>query len=145
MGSDLTHPAEVGRMETVMAATLIRADGSQVLGATALEGKDLVLFYFSAHWCGPCRRFTPMLAEFYKSDAARGVEVIFVSNDKSEEEMFAYMKEMHGDWPATAWKCELTKELNTKDGGLLTDVGEKELRDEDRNLTPEEIMKTWKS
>ena len=28
----------------------------------ALGGKEFVLLYASAHWCGPCRQFTPMLA-----------------------------------------------------------------------------------
>ena len=28
--------------------------------------QDLVLYYFSAHWCPPCRQFTPMLKDFYE-------------------------------------------------------------------------------
>ena len=26
----------------------------------------LIGIYFSAHWCPPCRGFTPVLSEFYK-------------------------------------------------------------------------------
>jgi len=32
-----------------------------------MESKPKVsMYYFSAHWCGPCRGFTPKLAKFYK-------------------------------------------------------------------------------
>jgi nucleoredoxin len=40
--------------------------------------------YFSAHWCGPCKSFTPTFAKEYeklKSDG-KNVEVVFVSSDK---------------------------------------------------------------
>lgn len=56
-----------------------------------------VLFYFSAHWCAPCRRFTPLLSKLYKDlrDAGReDFEIIFVSNDSSPEEFSDYVKTM---------------------------------------------------
>src|SRR5439155_11962188 len=31
----------------------------------ALEKKKLIALYFSAHWCAPCRKFTPELVEYY--------------------------------------------------------------------------------
>jgi len=37
------------------------SDISQVI-----ENK-IVLLYFSAHWCGPCKKFTPVLEQFYKA------------------------------------------------------------------------------
>jgi len=54
--------------------------------ADALAGKVAVGLYFSAHWCPPCRQFTPMLGKMY-TDAfkAKGLEIIFVSSDKTEE------------------------------------------------------------
>ena len=52
-------------------------DFSQLLGATlttkagdkptseVLAGKEVIGLYFSAHWCPPCRGFTPKLVEFF--------------------------------------------------------------------------------
>jgi thiol-disulfide isomerase/thioredoxin len=41
------------------------ASPSLVNSADALAGK-VVGIYFSAHWCQPCRDFTPRLAAFYQ-------------------------------------------------------------------------------
>ena len=40
-------------------------DWTQVSAESALEAKKVVAFYFSAHWCPPCRNFTPILGDFY--------------------------------------------------------------------------------
>lgn len=58
------------------------------------EGKTVGI-YFSAHWCPPCRGFTPKLAEFYKKlHTEKNFEIVFVSSDKSEDEFQKYHKEM---------------------------------------------------
>ena len=69
-----------------------------------LEGK-IVLLYFSGAWCPPCRRFTPLLKDFYSKEQERcegedsaQVEVVFVSSDHSAEQMMDYMRESHGPW-----------------------------------------------
>lgn len=61
-----------------------------------LEGKTLG-FYFSAHWCPPCRQFTPGLVEF-RNQNADDFEVIFVSFDNSDEEKKTYMSEAKMPW-----------------------------------------------
>eukprot|EP00804_Cyclotella_cryptica_P029072 CCRYP_005259-RA/>CCRYP_005259-RA protein AED:0.02 eAED:0.02 QI:1661/1/1/1/0.75/0.6/5/3045/1066 len=66
---------------------------------TALANNRLIALYFSAHWCGPCRGFTPMLIEFYnylKEEVAptHGLEIIFVSSDRSEAEFQQYYQGM---------------------------------------------------
>ncbi len=35
----------------------------QAFNDQAFEKKKLIGLYFSAHWCGPCRKFTPQLVE----------------------------------------------------------------------------------
>lgn len=64
-----------------------------------LQGK-VVALYFSAHWCPPCRGFTPMLKAFYENIKSKGLpfEIIFVSSDKSESEASQYFQNDHGDW-----------------------------------------------
>jgi len=56
--------------------------------ATHLKGKK-VAYYFSAHWCGPCRAFTPQLAKMYNKMKEEGrledFEIVFVSSDQSQE------------------------------------------------------------
>ena len=76
---------------------------NQQLQTTAFPSSDkAILVYASAHWCGPCRAFTPLLKGFYESAKASGalLEVIFLSSDRSEREMISYYKESHGSWLA---------------------------------------------
>jgi thiol-disulfide isomerase/thioredoxin len=43
-----------------------------------LQGKKFAVLYFSANWCGPCKRFTPLLSDWY-SQVKDNVEVVFAS------------------------------------------------------------------
>ena len=76
----------------------VRADGSKVSLSSLKASGANVGIYFSAHWCGPCRQFTPKLIEAYDKmlgDPAKPFEVIFVSGDKDE----AGFKEYFGSMP----------------------------------------------
>jgi len=73
--------------------------GETVPTETALKDKKAVGLYFSAHWCPPCRGFTPQLAKAYKSDLhAKGLEIVFVSSDRDE----AAFNDYFGEQPWTA-------------------------------------------
>ena len=72
---------------------LVDADGKAV-PAERLTKAKYVFVYYSAHWCGGCRAFTPELIKFYNEHKkGDNLEVVFASADKSEAEMYAYMKE----------------------------------------------------
>merc|ERR1712064_77228 len=102
-------------MDSLKGATLIKADGSKVEAEAALQDKDLVLYYFSAHWCPPCRQFTPMLSDFY-GEVSDQLEIVFVSSDRSPEDMISYMKESHGDWCGVEHNSALANDLKQKYG-----------------------------
>jgi nucleoredoxin len=79
--------------------TLVLKDGSKVKASDHVAGKTHIGLYFSAHWCPPCRAFTPTLAAFYDdADRAPGLEILFVSADKDQGQFNDY----HGEqpWPA---------------------------------------------
>ena len=66
-------------MDLIKKQTFIRADGSTLEADAALANKELILIYFSAHWCPPCKRFTPILKEFYdkaKSQISTDLEMM---------------------------------------------------------------------
>jgi nucleoredoxin len=75
---------------------LSKSKGCLVDTADALAGKAIAI-YFSAHWCGPCRSYTPRLAEFYiaAQTAGKKFEVVFCSADNSEDEFLSYFHESH--------------------------------------------------
>jgi len=80
----------------------------KILGHDLLEkaaGKSIGL-YFSAHWCPPCRGFTPKLAEFYNNGLKDKMEIIFVSSDRDE----GAFKEYAGEMPWLALPFEKRKE-----------------------------------
>ncbi len=69
-------------------------NGEKVDLKTHLAGKTIGI-YFSAHWCPPCRGFTPVLADFYtKRHEELNFEVIFVSSDRDEKSFNQYYAEM---------------------------------------------------
>jgi thiol-disulfide isomerase/thioredoxin len=75
---------------TLEDGTLLRSGASQPVPlADALAGKEYVLLYASAHWCPPCRQFTPMLANWYKT-ARNNVEIVFLSADHDEKGFKSY-------------------------------------------------------
>jgi len=86
---------------------------------TALANKKLIAFYFSAEWCGPCRKFTPQLVEYYKRVAPDHpeFEVVFYSRDRSLFAMEKYMQEQNMPWLAIDYSKLKEKEALAKSAG----------------------------
>jgi nucleoredoxin len=93
---------------------LLGKDGSTVK-ASSLASFDVVGLYFSAHWCPPCRAFTPKAGETYKQAKKDGksFEVVFVSSDKDQSQFDEYFETM--PWLALPYdKRDLKSKLSKK-------------------------------
>ncbi|KAK1403317.1 putative nucleoredoxin 1 [Heracleum sosnowskyi] len=73
---------------------VIAKDGVKV-PVSDLVGK-YILLYFSAHWCPPCRAFTPKLIEVYNKIKSKdsAFELIFISSDRDQTSFGEYFSEM---------------------------------------------------
>ncbi|KAK3879000.1 hypothetical protein Pcinc_016407 [Petrolisthes cinctipes] len=104
--------------------------------------------YFSAHWCPPCKAFTPQLVAAYDKFKKKesNFTMIFISSDRSEESWQTYHSNM--PWPSLAWeekeaRGELATTLEVKgiptlvilgpDNSIITTDGRSEFS-EDPNL-----------
>jgi nucleoredoxin len=84
-------------MQALFGDVLLTKDGEKP--TAAVLGGKVVGIYFSAHWCPPCRGFTPQLAESYTNHLkAKGMEIVFVSSDRDE----AAFTEYYGEQPWAA-------------------------------------------
>jgi len=125
------------KMEALLGNKLQKAFEGEIDTSTAFEGKVAVGLYFSAHWCPPCRGFTPKLAEFYTKDLKqKGLEIVFVSSDQDQPSFDEYFSEM--PWLALPYSDRETKDKLSKkfkvqgiptfiilnpDGTVITDDG----------------------
>jgi thiol-disulfide isomerase/thioredoxin len=91
-----------------------RSSSGKVNTADALAGKTVAI-YFSAHWCGPCRQFTPMLAGVYNGAKAanKDFEVVFCSVDHDEDEFNNYFHQ-NMPWLAVDYDDEKREEIAAK-------------------------------
>jgi nucleoredoxin len=115
---------------TAAAKSLVTADGKKADQARILKHKPL-LIYFSAHWCPPCRAFTPELVKYYADNGGgEKFEILFVSSDEDGSKMLGYMKEMAMPWVGLRFGSSKTAEIAKKYGGrgipCLTVVDEKD-------------------
>lgn len=127
-------------LATKFGETLIGKTGN-VTTASALADAEVVGVYFSAHWCPPCRGFTPTLSEKYTElkNAGKKFELIFVSSDRDEAAFTEYHDSMTFlalPYSERQLKAQLSKEfkvngipalilLDGKTGGIITDEGRK--------------------
>jgi len=133
---------------------LLNQKGEKVNAEAELSGK-VILVYFSAHWCPPCRGFTPILKDFYEElkDAGKPVAIVFVSSDRSEEDMKSYFNEHHGDWLCAQFGSEMGSMLkkNCEVTGIPTlavvnmegKMLHKEGRPDVQNMRPEKAFEKF--
>jgi thiol-disulfide isomerase/thioredoxin len=65
------------------------------------------VFYHTASWCPPCRKFTPDLVDFYNKNKPNNdeFEVILITSDSDEKSMEDYTVDKQMPWP----QLELSK------------------------------------
>lgn len=97
-------PAPAKSLATELKGDLVALEGKKVkrFDDTKLADKKYIAVYYSAHWCPPCRTFTPELVKWYNATkpANPHFELIFVSSDHSEKDMESYMAGEQMPWPA---------------------------------------------
>jgi nucleoredoxin len=73
-----------------------------------LKGK-IVGLYFSAHWCPPCRAFTPVAAGVYQQlrNSGKDFEMVYISSDRNEHQFTEYFAEH--PWLAVPFADKATK------------------------------------
>eukprot|EP00922_Rhytidocystis_sp_ex-Travisia-forbesii_P048947 GHVS01072876.1.p1 GENE.GHVS01072876.1~~GHVS01072876.1.p1 ORF type:complete len:273 (-),score=36.93 GHVS01072876.1:1347-2165(-) len=90
---------------------IVKCDVTALLANTEVVG-----LYFSAHWCPPCRQFTPQLGSVYSAAKAqrKAFEIIFISSDQSQDQFTEYYNSM-ADWLAVPFEATaLRSELKTR-------------------------------
>jgi len=75
--------------------------------------------YYSAEWCPPCRAFTPKLISWYNANKKDNphFELIFVSSDRSEQDMEKYITGDAMPWPALEFSKKKSNRALTQYSG----------------------------
>jgi len=109
-------PATTFTPASLLGDTLLTADGEKPT-SEVLAGKKTLALYFSAHWCPPCRGFTPNLVKAFEAYTKSGGEecaLVFVSSDRDAEAFAEYYAEMPGLFALPYANRELKKSLSEK-------------------------------
>lgn len=145
-------------VERVLAGKLVGLEGGSLRprDPARLAGVKFYGLYFSAGWCGPCRKFTPELIDAYGKIRALypEFEIVLVNRDKSPAEMFAYVREEKMPWPALEWSAiRATREITRHAGSgipclVLVDADGRVLSDSYRRgryVGPDAVVDdTWR-
>ena len=138
-------------LEKLFPGSLLDSNGKKVSNSV-LSGKTVGI-YFSAHWCPPCRSFTPNLVKF-RDKNKKNFEVVFVSSDRDENAQMKYMKEADMKWYTLAHRSDAANALKKKfeirgipslvivseDGKTITKNGRGDV-----SSNPKGALKSWQN
>ena len=111
---NFTHAAKENLssgIKELIPGPLLNSYGKEV-DKKVLAGKTIGI-YFSAHWCPPCRGFTPKLVKFRDSNK-KDFEVVFVSSDKDQKAQLDYMKGSDMKWYTLPHRSDTANALKKK-------------------------------
>nr|XP_054775609.1 nucleoredoxin-like [Lytechinus pictus] len=103
-------PWKLRPLSDILAGNVIDNE-MKTLSLDNLKGKVLGI-YFSAHWCPPCKTFTPVLKGTYEKikETGQPFEIIFATKDQKEDSFKSYFAEM--PWLAFPFQDERIEELS---------------------------------
>ncbi|KAJ1272687.1 hypothetical protein BS78_06G222100 [Paspalum vaginatum] len=103
------------KVSQLLGVQFLLSDEGKEVPLSSIEGKTTCLL-FSAHWCRPCRNFTPNLVQIYKSlrNSGKNIETIFISLDPDENTFWDHFKGM--PWLALPFNTGLGQKLCTHFG-----------------------------
>jgi nucleoredoxin len=116
---------------------------------------NVIGLLFSAHWCPPCRVFTPKLIQAYLdlNQDQKQFEIIYCTQDRDEESFLEYLEEM--PWPGVGFAefesiCDLADKFEIIGVPTLIVLNDKlQVLDNDGRTTfyqmgPEKALSHWK-
>ncbi|XP_076447793.1 nucleoredoxin-like [Babylonia areolata] len=105
-------------LKELLGDNIVGRDGAKISVESIAENEQIGL-YFSAHWCPPCRAFTPVLVNCYNTLKKQGkkFEIIFISSDKEQKSFDEYYGTM--PWLALSFddrdrKNQISKKFDIK-------------------------------
>ena len=102
----------------MLGANLEATDGKKIKTADAIKGKKNIVLYFTAGWCGPCRRFTPSLVKYVNEHKdSKDFIVIMVGSDRDAAAQKKYMKQYEMPYYAVPFNKNRLKMIKKAYGG----------------------------
>lgn len=96
-------------MDFLQGKQLLHKNEELISAEVAIKKKILILYYFTAKDCEPCRSFDHKLQNVYREATARKIDlcIIIVSTDGDRESMMSNWKDNYGDWYAIPYEDDL--------------------------------------
>ena len=79
-------------------STALTPEGTELSLSSVVGKSDYVLLDFWASWCGPCRRFVPVLKDFYARFGGERLQILSCSVDQDEAAWREALKEEQMPW-----------------------------------------------